>query len=123
MFINSEAIYAVRPWKVSEEGNIWFTKKKDENTVFAFITNEDWEWGSKKTFVLKSVTSTEQTEVSVLGQNDKILEYQQGVVPKTHWAQKEDGLHITATRAQRIYNDRTWPNPVVLKITHVEVSK
>jgi alpha-L-fucosidase len=120
MFINSEAIYVVRPWKKVKEGNIWFTKKKDENTVYAFITQVDWEWGTKKTFVLKSVQATAQTEVSVLGQNDIILEYQPDVSPKTLWAQKDDGLHITATRAQRIYNDRTWPNPVVLKITHAK---
>jgi len=120
MFINSEAIYAVRPWKKTREGNIWFTKKKDENTVYAFITRENWEWGTKKTFVLKSVQATAQTEVSVLGQNDLILEYQPSVSPKTVWIQKNDGLHITVTRAQRIYNDRTWPNPVVLKITHAK---
>jgi len=120
MFINSEAIYSVRPWKASKEDNIWFTKKKDENTVYAFITREDWEWGTEKTFILKSVQATAQTKVSVLGQNDQILEYQQGVIPKTEWDQKDDGLHITATRAQRIYNDRTWPNPVVLKITQVK---
>ena len=120
MFINSEAIYAVRPWKKIREGHIWFTKKKDENTVYAFITQENWEWGTKKTFILKSVQATAQTEVNVLGQNDIVLEYQQGVIPKTEWKQKDDGLHITATRAQRIYNDRTWPNPVVLKITHAK---
>jgi alpha-L-fucosidase len=31
---------------------------------------------------------------------------------------REDGLHITAMRAQRIYNDSKWPNPVVLTITN-----
>ena len=61
--------------------------------------------------------ATEKTEVNVLGQNDLILEYQSEIPPKTVWTQKENGLHITAFRAQRIYNDRTWPNPVVLKIT------
>jgi alpha-L-fucosidase len=42
------------------------------------------------------------------------------VVPKTTWKQEADGLHVRAMRAQRIYNDLTWPNPVVLKLTHVE---
>ena len=87
---------------------------------YAFITQEDWPWGSKKSFVLKSVQATAHTKVSVLGQNDQVLEYQQGIIPKTEWSQKESGLHITATRAQRIYNDRTWPNPVVLKITRAK---
>jgi len=118
MFINSEAVYAVRPWKTIREGNIWFTKKKEKNTVYAFITKEDWEWGTKKSFILKAVQATDATKVSILGQNDLILEYQQGVSPKTEWKQKEDGLFITAMRAHRIYNDRTWPNPVVIKITH-----
>lgn len=120
MFINSAAIYSVRPWKTIREGNIWFTKKKGENTVYAFITKEDWEWGTKKSFILQSVQATAETKISVLGQNDLVLEYQQGVSPKTEWEQKNNGLHITATRAHRIYNDRTWPNPVVLKITHAK---
>jgi alpha-L-fucosidase len=54
----------------------------------------------------------------VLSQKDLILEDQPDVVPKTLWSQKIDGLHISAIRAQRIYNDRAWPNPIVLKITH-----
>jgi alpha-L-fucosidase len=120
MTINSEAIYMVRPWTKVREGNIWFTKKREKNTVYAFITKEDWEWGAEKTFILKSVQATDATEVSVLGQNDQILEYQPGISPKTEWEQKGNELHITATRAQRIYNDRTWPNPVVLKITNAK---
>ena len=33
MFVNQEAIYSVRPWIVTNEDNIWFTKRKDENTI------------------------------------------------------------------------------------------
>jgi alpha-L-fucosidase len=29
-------------------------------------------------------------------------------------------LKIRAMRAQRLYNDRKWPNPVVIKLTHVK---
>jgi len=118
MFINGEAIYSVRPWIVTNEGNIWFTRKKNKPTVYAFITKTNWKWGTQKTFTLKSVKATPHTVVSVLGQNDQVLEYRPEVIPKTTWKQDEEGLHITAYRAQRIYNDRTWPNPVVLKITH-----
>jgi len=118
MFINGEAIYSVRPWIVTNEGNIWFTRKKNKSTVYAFITKTNWKWGTQKTFTLKSVKATPHTVVSVLGQNDQVLEYRPEVIPKTTWKQDEEGLHITAYRAQRIYNDRTWPNPVVLKITH-----
>jgi alpha-L-fucosidase len=38
----------------------------------------------------------------------------------TTWKQTADGLEITAILTQRLYNDRQWPNPVVLKIENVE---
>jgi alpha-L-fucosidase len=31
-------------------------------------------------------------------------------------------LHITAYRAQRLYTDRSWPDPLVVKMTHVEAA-
>jgi alpha-L-fucosidase len=123
MFVNSECIYTVRPWIVSNEGEYWFTKKKDENTVYVIVRfppERRWQYGEWKDIVLQSVRATPQTQISVLGQNDKVIEYQDGVVPKTTWRQEPDGLHIRAMRAQRLYNDRKWPNPVVLKITHCE---
>ncbi len=117
-FVNGEALTEVRPWVVTNEENIWFTKRKDGDTVYAFITQTPWKWGEQKTVTLRSVKATDQTNISVLGQNDKVLEYRPDVTPRTTWQQDENGLHITAFRAQRLYNDRTWPNPVVLKITH-----
>jgi alpha-L-fucosidase len=42
------------------------------------------------------------------------------VIPKTTWKQDAAGLHIRAMHAQRLYNNREWPNPVVLKITNAE---
>jgi alpha-L-fucosidase len=123
MFVNSECIYTVRPWIVSNEGEYWFTKKKDENTVYVIVRfppERRWQYGEWKDIVLQSVRATPQTQISVLGQNDKVIEYQDGVVPKTTWRQEPDGLHVRAMRAQRLYNDRKWPNPVVLKITHCE---
>jgi len=58
--------------------------------------------------------------VSILSQNDKVLEYKAGVVPRTTWKQEADGLHIRAMRAQRLDDLRQWSNPVVLKITHAQ---
>jgi alpha-L-fucosidase len=118
--VNGESIYAVRPWVITNEENIWFTKAKDANTVYAFVTGANWLWGEPMTFWLKSVKATEKTVVSVLGQNDKVLEYHPETVPATKWEQTANGLRITAVRAQRLYNDRRWPNPVVLKITNAE---
>jgi alpha-L-fucosidase len=121
MFINGECIHGVRPWIITNEKDIWFTRKKDTDTLFAIVKEKDrWKYGEWKDLVLRSVRATAQTQVSVLSQNDQVLEYQPDVVPKTTWKQEADGLHIRAMRAQRIYNDRKWPNPVVLKLTRVQ---
>jgi len=120
LFINGEAIYHIRPWHVIREDDIWFTKAKDTNTVYAIITKTNWPKGERKTFTLKSVRATDRTEVEILGQSGRVLEYQPKVNPKATWTQDENGLHITAMRAQRIYNNTKWPNPVVIKITHAQ---
>ena len=123
LFINGEAIYNIRPWHVIREGNIWFTKAKDADTVYAIITHTDWPRGKRKTFTLKNVRATDKTQIEILGQSGRILEYQPKVKPKTTWKQDENGLHIAAVRAQRIYNDSKWPNPIVVKITHARPGK
>ena len=115
MFVNGEAIYSVRPWIITNERNIWFTKRKDENTVYAVVA-EPWRRGEWKDIVLRSIRSSAATEVSVLGQNDKVYEYTK-TIPKTTWAQQGDGLHIHAMFAQRLQDNSRWPNPIVLKIT------
>jgi alpha-L-fucosidase len=120
MFVNGEAIYGVRPWVTTNEGNIWFTRKKGENTVYAFVTGPRWPLGEWRELTLRSVRATAATQVSILSQSDEVLEYHPEITPKTTWRQDEKGLSIRAMRAQRLYNDRTWPNPVVLKITHAE---
>ena len=118
--VNQEAVRAVRPWIITNEGDIWFTKAKDADTVYAFITDTDWPWGTQKAFTLRSVKATDKTQVSVLGQNDIVLEYRPDVTPRTEFEQTSDGLRVSAYRAQRLYNDRRWPNPVVIKLTNVE---
>jgi alpha-L-fucosidase len=120
-FVNGEAIRDVRPWVVTNENNVWFTKKKDEQTVYAFITHEEhWRLGDPKTITLRSVKASPQTTVSVLGQSDEMVEYKPDVKPKTTWTEDSSGLHITAYRAQRLYTDRSWPNPVAVKMTNIE---
>ncbi len=114
--VNSEAVGAVRPWVITNEGDIWFTRAKDADTVYAFVPGADWGWGTQKTVLLQSVVANAETEVRVLGQNEQVLEYRPDIEPRTEWEQTADGLRIRAYRAQRLYNDRRWPNPVVLKI-------
>ncbi len=124
MFINREAIYEIRPWHVIREGDIWFTKAKDADTVYAILTKlPNWRKGERKDFVLQTVRATDQTEVSVLGQSGRVLEYNTSVIPETRWSQEDDGLHLSVMRAQRIYNNTRWPNPLVVKITHAQAAK
>jgi alpha-L-fucosidase len=120
-FVNGEAVKNVRPWVITNENNIWFTRAKDSGTVYAFLTGmQPWRLGDARTVTLRSVRSTAQTQVTVLGQSDEVVEYRPEVHPKTSWTQDSEGLHITAYRAQRLYTDRRWPNPLVLKITNAE---
>ena len=118
LFFNGEAIYDVRPLAVTHDGPIWYTKAKDCDTVYAFITGESWTYSERKEVVLKSVRATQQTVVSMVGQNGEVLEHCPDADIETRWEQKEDGLHISAVRAYRPYNDRKWPNPAVLRITN-----
>jgi alpha-L-fucosidase len=121
MFVNGEAIYAVRPWIITNENDVWFTKKKDANTVYAIVASKErWKYGEWKEFTLRSVRAGSQTQVSVLGQSDRVIEYRPDAIPKTTWQQRAVGLHIRAMHAQRLYNNREWPNPIVLKITNVQ---
>jgi alpha-L-fucosidase len=120
-FAFGESIGDVRPWVVTNEGDVWFTKKKNENTVYAFITKAgEWMLGDSRTITLRSVKATARTRISVLSQTGEVLEYRPDVEPRPRWRQEPGGLQITVTMAQRLYNDRRWPNPVVIKITGAE---
>ncbi|OQP64437.1 alpha-L-fucosidase [Niastella vici] len=120
-FINQEAIQSVRPWIVTNEDNLWFTASKDKKTVFTVITGQpDWAKGDRKEFVLGSVKATPTTRISVLGQNDQVTEYANQLDVHSRFEQKEDGLHISVVKAQRVYDNYKWPNPITVKLENVE---
>ena len=122
-FINHEAIDSVRPWIVANEDSIWFTVSRDRQTVYAIIAhNDNWKRCHRKEFVLKSVEATEDTKISVLGQSDLVCEYVPETDPTSRFEQKEDGLHISVMRAQRIYNNHRWPNPIVVKLENIKAA-
>ena len=59
MFVNSEAIYGVRPWVITNEQDIWFTKKKDADTLYVVVKQQErWKRGAWKDIVLHSVKAT-----------------------------------------------------------------
>ena len=84
------------------------------------VVTEPWKRGDWKNLVLHSVKATAQTQATVLGQNDEVLEYSTSVIPKTTFKQEPDGLHVRAMFAQRLQDNSKWPNPIVLKLTHVQ---
>ncbi len=118
-FVNQEAITDIEAWNIIREDNIWFTKAKGENTVYAIITNTPWTYGERKTFQLRTLQGNANTRVSVLGHDGEILEYQPEVDPRPYVYVNDNGITLDIMRAQRLYNDRTWPNPIVVKIENV----
>jgi arylsulfatase A-like enzyme len=119
--VSNKASYNSRPWTVTNEGNIWFTKSKDADTVYAFLTGiPDWERGTRHEFLLQSVAATDTTTINVLGQSGRVLEYIPDADATSRLTQTTDGLSISVVRAQRLYNDHKWPNPVVVEITHAK---
>jgi len=119
LFVNGEAIYNIRPWIITNEGSLWFTKAKDADTVYAFETNVPWEWATWREFTLKTVRATKDTEVEVVGQTGDNRCWSKESC-KASWKQEADGLHIRAMFAQRLYTDCKWPNPIVIRITHAQ---
>jgi len=116
-FVNRESVDNVRPWIVANEENIWLSRKKDSNTIYAYITNlPNWARGDRKNFIIGSVEATDSTKISVLGHNGRVTEYMPENDPVPRFEQKEDGFHISVVRSQRLYNDSKWPHPVVVKI-------
>jgi len=118
-FVNGEAIEKVSPWILPNEGDIWFTWKPEEKTLYAILTkNPNWPLGERREFVIKSAQIGDNSKITVLGQSSELVEYQPKTDATIYCEQKEDGIHISCVRAQRIYNNRKWNNPIVLKITN-----
>jgi alpha-L-fucosidase len=77
--VNGDGIYATRPYAVREEGNIRYTRSKDNKTVYAISL----EWPGKQ-LALKSVEPAQGSKIYLLGY-DKPLKwtYNNGVTTIT----------------------------------------
>jgi alpha-L-fucosidase len=118
-FINHDCMDSVHSWVVSREGDTWFTAG-GEHRLYAIVTNaSDWREGQRRSLVLRSVRSTAATRVSVLGQNSQVIEYKNTDVG-CRWAQTDSGLEVSVVKAQRIYDDHRWPNPLVVQLDNIE---
>ena len=124
LFVNGEAIHNTCPLKIIQEvlahnQTAWLLQATEEDTIYAIITGSAWPKGERRTITLQTIRASDSTEIELLGQSGQVLEYQPTVNPKASWHQNEHGLHILAMRAQRLYNNSAWPNPVVIKMTNV----
>lgn len=119
--VNAESVHEVRSWDIIREGNVWFVKGKSTSTVYAFIPGgNDWKYGDRKEFVLKTLEANAQTKVSVLGYASQLVEYREGFDASLKWQPTALGLIISAVNGQRLYTNNKWPNPVVIKIEGVK---
>jgi alpha-L-fucosidase len=129
MSLYGEGVRGVRPWRVTNEGNVWLTARRSDGTVYAFADLEYGLPGIKSSagarFSLKSVKAGPGTQVSVLSQAGGVA-----------WTQDAAGLHVTVDRTHTIQliktpaalvrakagkaPELTWgPDwPIVIKITH-----
>jgi alpha-L-fucosidase len=87
MMLYGEAVRGVRPWIVTNEGNVWFTRKRSEETVYALAGLRQ----NERNLLLKSVAASPETKVVLLGQ--------EGNCP---WEQTPAGLKISVSRKQTI---------------------
>ncbi len=119
--VNQEGIHNIRPWEIIKERNIWFTKSKDGNTVYAFVpSGDEWKYAERKEFVFTTLSGSDKTKISILGYASELVEYRPGYDAKIYFSSTPFGLVITAVNGHRLYTNNKWPNPVVLKIENVK---
>ncbi len=110
---NNEAISTVKPWKTCNEQDIWFTTSKDEKVIYAFVKAPYWKWMEEKAFFIRSIKGSTNTQVSVLSQNDLMMEYQVHRSPKPVFSLNEDGIFVNVIKAQRM--NKSLDYPLVIK--------
>ncbi|MFC1765843.1 alpha-L-fucosidase [Planctomycetota bacterium] len=132
MFVNDEAVYDIRPCVTAGSKDVYYTQSKDGKYVYAFLTqfaDDDpkgsTQWGrlSRKEVLLKELKATDDTEIRVLGQEHRVEKFTSRHDIGTPFKQTEAGLEVSVKRAQRLYNNRRWPNAVVLRLENVEFAK
>jgi alpha-L-fucosidase len=88
MMLYGEAVRGVRPWVVTNEGDLWFTRRRSDGTVYVLAG-----LGARnaRTLLVRSVAATPETRVTLLSQDGDLK-----------WEQTPAGLKIEAVRKQTI---------------------
>ena len=132
MFVNDEAIHEIRPCTTAGDNDVYYTQSKDGKYVYAFLTkftdddprgNTQWGRLSRKDVLLKQLKATPTTTIRVLGQEHRVERFTSRHDIGSRFKQTDDGLEISVVRAQRLYNNRRWPNAVVVRLENVEFVK
>jgi alpha-L-fucosidase len=118
---NHEAIESVRPWHITKEQDTWFTQSKNGKYVYAFVNEPYWNWMEEKAFFFRSMVGNDATKISILGQNDVMMEYQVHRSPKPIFYVTEEGIFVNVVKAQRL--NKTWRNPLVIRFEDVDLRK
>jgi alpha-L-fucosidase len=113
LMANKEAINNVRPWIIADENGVWFTQSKDQQAVYAFVNAPNWKWMEERAFFFRAVKGSKNTRVSILGQNDEMMEYQVHRSPKPVLSIVEEGIFVNVIKAQRL--NKVWDNPLVIR--------
>jgi alpha-L-fucosidase len=117
LMANNEAIENVRPWKIADENGVWFTQSKDQKIVYAFVNAPNWKWMEERAFFIRAIKGTKNTSVSMLGQNDEMMEYQVHRSPKPIFSIVDEGIFVNVVKAQRL--NKSWDNPMVIRFEGV----
>jgi len=95
MMLYGEGVRGVRPWLVTNEGDIWLTHRRSDGSVYAFV---DLDYGltapgahAGRRFTLKSVKATPETKVTLLSQ-----------AGECEWNEDGEGLHIAVFRKHTV---------------------
>ena len=132
MFVNDEAVHNIRPCITAGDTDTYYTRSKDGKYVYAFLTkftendprgNSQWVRSQRKEILLKELKATPETKLQVLGQEHRTERFNENVDIESRFKQTDEGLELSLVRAQRLYNNRRWPNAVVVRMENVEFVK
>ncbi|MEP4077314.1 alpha-L-fucosidase [Haloferula sp.] len=130
MFVNDKAIHDIRPCVTAGDlKKAYYTQSKDGKYVYAMLTGltsddpgatTQWGRSERKDILLEELKATPETKITVLGQESRIEKFSERHDIGTRFKQTDKGLEVSVKRAQRLYNNRRWPNAVVLRLENVE---
>jgi alpha-L-fucosidase len=95
MMLYGEGVRGVRPWTMTNEGDVWLTHRRSDGSVYAFadldysLTAPGAHAGRR--FTVKSVKATPETKVTLLSQ-----------AGECEWQEDEQGLHIAVFRKHTV---------------------